>query len=490
MTMRNFNYWFVFSSIGLILMIESSFMLISAFVGEIYNESAVTSLYLSALATFISGLTLSLIGRKRRKEKRISQREVYLTVTLVWVLMALYGALPFLLGGAIPSFTDAFFESVCGFTTTGSSTLINLEAFPKSLHFWRSFTQWIGGIGIIIFVMSFLPLFGGGSSQFYNAEATGITKEQLRPRISDITRNMSITYLGLTVVGFLLFWAGPMDAFDAACHTFTSISTGGFSTKQASIAHFNSAYTEYVAISLMFCGGTRFLLLFNLFRHLSGKIFKDEEFRWYAFMILGFTCVITLSLYLDGNVFSSIEKTFRTVLFQVVAAITTTGYATTDFLRWGQFYWFLFLAMVLFCGSEGSTSGGMKISRLVILVKNTRMVFRRQVHPQALYMVKINGQVYANAVVEKVLAFVFLYLTIVGIGAIVLSFTGMSFDESIGTAVSSMSSYGFGLGRFGPSGNFSSATVFAKYVLCFLMIVGRLEVFTVLSLFTKSLWKR
>lgn len=488
--MRNFNHQFVFSSIGLILMIESSFMLISAFVGEVYQEPSVYSLYLSSLITFVSGLVLFLIGRKKRKEKRISQREVYLTVTLVWVMMALYGTLPFLIGGAIPSFTDAFFESVCGFTTTGSSTLINIEAFPKSLHFWRSFTQWIGGIGIIIFVMSFLPLFGGSSSHLYNAEATGISKEQLRLRVSDITRNMSFTYLGLTAVGFLLLWAGPMNAFDAACHAFTSISTGGFSTKQASIAHFNSAYTEYVIIFLMFSGGIRFLLLFNLFRNFSGRIFKDEEFLWYSFMILGFTFIITLALYAEGNVLGSVEDTIRTVLFQVVAAITTTGYATTDFLRWGQFYWFLFLAMVLFCGSEGSTSGGMKISRLIILVKNTKVVFRRQVHPQALYMVKINGQVYSNAVVEKVLAFVFLYLTITGLGAIVLSFTGMSFDESIGTAVSSMSSYGFGLGDFGPSGNFSTATGFAKYFLSFLMIVGRLEVFTVLSLFTSSLWKK
>ena len=488
--MRKFNFQFVFSSIGLVLMIESVFMLFSALVGEYYKEPSIHSLYISALITFLSGLTTYVAARRKKQTKRISQREVYLTVTLVWVLLALFGTLPYLLGNAIPSFTDAFFESVCGFTTTGSSTLFNIEAFPKSLHFWRSFTQWIGGIGIIIFVLSFMPLFGGSTSYLYNAEATGISKEQLRPRISDITRNMAITYLVLTAVGFLLLWAGPMDAFDAACHTFTSISTGGFSTKQASIAYFNSAYTEYVIIFLMFSGGIKFMLLFGLFRHFSGKIFKDEEVRWYVYMILGFTVVITLTLYLEGNVAGTVEKSIRTVLFQVVAAVTSTGYATTDFLRWGQFYWFLFLSMVLFCGCEGSTSGGMKISRLLVLVKNTRVVFRRQVHPQALYMVKIDGQVYSNAVVEKVLAFVFLYLSIIGVSAIVLSFTGMSFDESIGTAVSSMSSYGFGLGDFGPSGNYSTASTFAKYYLSFLMIVGRLEVFTVLSLFTASFWKK
>lgn len=488
--MQKFNFQFVLGSIGFILLIESVFMLVSAFVGEIYREPSVRSLYLSALITFTSGFVLYIIGKKKKNEKRISQREVYLMVTLAWVLMALFGAIPFLIGGAIPSFTDAFFESVCGFTTTGSSTLLNIEVFPRSLHFWRCFTQWIGGVGIIIFVMSFVPLFGGNSYHLYNAEATGISKEQLRPRISDITRKMFITYSGLTTIGFILLWIGPMDAFDAACHAFSSISTGGFSTRQASIAHFNSAYTEYIIIFLMFLGGTKFLLLFNLIRHFSGSIFKDEEFRWYISLILGFWLVITISLYTQGNIDNLTEKTLRTVLFQVVAAITTTGYATADFLQWGELYWFFFLSMILFCGCEGSTSGGMKISRLIILIKNTKVVLQRQVHPQALYMVKINGQVYSNTVVEKVLAFVFLYLVLIGFSAIVLSYTGMTFDESIGAAFSSISSYGFGLGDFGPSGNFSSSTVFSKYFLCFLMLIGRLEVFTVLSLFTVSFWKR
>lgn len=488
--MRNFNYQFVIGSISVILMIESVFMLFSAFIGEIYQEPSVRSLYLSAMITFGTGVVFWLIGRKKSQAKRISQREIYLTVTLAWVFMALFGTLPYLVGEAIPTFTDALFESVCGFTTTGSSTLLNIEAFPKSLLFWRSFTQWIGGIGIIIFVMSFLHLFGGGSSHLYSAEATGITKDQLRVRINDITRSASLTYIALTVAGFILLWAGPMDAFDAACHAFTSISTGGFSTKQASIAHFNSAYIEYVIIFLMFSGGTRFMLLFYLFRHFSPQILKDEEFRWYALLTVGFTILIIASLYVGGNAPGDVEKTFRTALFQVVSAISSTGFATADFLKWGQYYWFLFLALILFCGSEGSTSGGMKISRLLILVKNTSVVLRRQVHPQAMYAVKINGQVYSNTVVEKVLAFMFLYLSICGISAVVLSFNGMTFDESIGVAVSSMSSYGFGLGDYGPSGNYSSLNVFSKYYLSFLMIVGRLEVFTVLSLFFPGFWKR
>lgn len=489
--MKKLNYQFVSGSIGIILMIESAFMLISAFIGEIYGELSSKSLYLSALITFIAGGLLLLTGRsKKDQNRRISQREVYLTVTLTWALMALFGTLPYLIDDAIPAFADALFESVCGFTTTGSSTLLNIEAFPKSLLFWRSFTQWIGGIGIIIFVISLLHVFDGGASHLYSAEATGISKDQLRMRINDITRTASLTYIALTFIGFLLLWAGPMDAFDAACHAFTSISTGGFSTKQASLAYFNSAYIEYVIVFLMFAGGTRFILLFYIFRNFSFQIFKDEEFRWYSLLIIGFTVLIIGTLYLAGNAPGGAEKTARTVLFQVVSAITSTGFATTDFLQWGQFYWFLFLAMILFCGSEGSTSGGMKISRLIILVKNTSVVLRRQVHPKAIYAVKINGQVFSNTVVEKVLAFVFLYLTICGVSAIILSFNGLSFDESLGVAVSSMSSYGFGLGSYGPSGSFATLNVFSKYYLSFLMIVGRLEVFTVLSLFFPGFWKR
>ncbi|NLX81805.1 MAG: TrkH family potassium uptake protein [Proteiniphilum sp.] len=488
--MRYFNYQFVLNSIGFILVIESIFMLISALVGEIYNESASHSLYISSLITISIGSLLILLGRNKNSDKRISRREAFFTVTFAWLSMALFGSLPYLISEAIPSYTDAFFESVSGFTTTGSSTLINIEAFPKSLHFWRSLTQWIGGIGIIIFVMSILPLFGGSAIHFYNAEATGVSKDQFKMRITDSTRNMSITYLAFTVVGFLLLWAGPMDAFDAACHSLTSLSTGGFSTKQDSIAHFQSAYTEYVIIFLMFSGGVRFLLLFQLFRHFSGQIFKDDEFKWYASIIIVASAIMIASLYLGNFKTPSIEKTVRTVLFQVVSAVSSTGFATTNILQWGQFYWFIILGLILFCGSEGSTSGGMKISRLIILVRNTKVALQRQVHPQALYVVKINNQVYSNTIIEKVLAFVFLYLSIIGFSSIVLSLNGLTFDESIGTSISIMSSYGFGLGDYGPSVNYTYLNNFTKHYLSILMIVGRLEVFTVLSLLSPSFWRR
>lgn len=487
--MQKLNYHYVLSSIGLVLMIESVFMILSALVAEYYHESTAYSLYLSAGATFVVGFLLNL-ARRKKNTRRITKREVYLTVTLTWVAMALFGTLPFLFGGAISNFTDAFFESMCGFTTTGSSTLLNIEVFPKSLHFWRSFMQWIGGIGILIFVMSFIPFFGSSSSFLYKAEATGISEEQFKIRTSDIVRKMAITYIGVTLVGFLLLWAGPMNIFDAACHALSSVSTGGISTKQASISHYNSAYTEYVIIFLMFVGGANFMLTYTLFANLSFKIFKDEEFRWYLGMIVLFVVIIFITMLFNQIRIGNIEYTLRTILFQVVSAITSTGFVTTDYLDWGQPFWFLFLGLVLFCGSEGSTSGGMKISRLIVLAKNTRVVFKRQVHPQALYMVKINGSIISNTIVEKVIAFVFLYITILAFSFVVLSYSGMTFDESIGAAVSAISNYGVGLGSHGPSGNFTTTTDFAKYYLCFLMLVGRLEVFTVLSLFMPGFWKR
>jgi trk system potassium uptake protein TrkH len=488
--MQRFNYRFVLSSVGIVLLIEAVFMLLSAFVGEYYNEAAVKSIYISSILTSFSGAVFMFLGRKQQQQTgNITKREVYITVTSVWLMLAIYGTFPYILSGAIPSFTNAFFESMCGFTTTGSSTLFNIEAFPKSLHFWRSFTQWIGGIGIIIFVLSFIPVFGGVSGHFYEAEATGIAEDIFRPRIKEITKTMALTYLGFTIVGFLFLWAGPMDAFDAACHTFSAISTGGFSTKQYSIASFNSPYVEYVITILMFLGATNFLLISALFTKLSTSIFKNEEFRWYVTLIALFTIGISGAL-LATEQMSNIEETFRTVLFQVVAAITTTGFATVDFLEWGPFYWLLFLVMILFCGCEGSTSGGMKISRLVVLFKNSLLVFKRQVHPDALYLVKINDKVISNDAISKVIAFVFIYITVAILSAVLLSLTGMTFDESISVALSSISNYGFGLGSYGPSGTYESATMFAKYFLTFLMLVGRLEIFTVLSLFVPSFWKR
>lgn len=490
--MKNFNYAFVSKVIGFLLIIETLFMLTSALIGEYYNEtSAVRSIYISAIITLTIGTTLFVLGFRKGRRNDISKREGYITVTFGWLLMCLCGLLPYQLSGAIPKFSNAFFEIMAGLTTTGSSTILNIEAFPKSLLFWRSLTQWIGGIGIIVFVMGFMPLFGGSAIQLFDAEVPGFMQSQSASmmRTSQLVKRFAITYVFITFLGFLLLWFGPMDVFDAACHALTSLSTGGFSTKQTSIAHFQSAYIEYVVIILMFIGGANFMLIYMLFRKISFKFVKDEEFRWYFFIVIGFTVVITAALLLTGKM-QDLEYTFRTVLFQVVSFITTTGFATYDYTLWGSLYWFLFLGLILFCACEGSTSGGMKISRLVVLSKTILIEFKKQVHPNALFAVKMNNKVVSQSTIANIMAFMFLYLIISAISCVVLSLTGMSFEESIGAAIGVMSNAGPALGNQGPAGNFSDLSDFSKIYMSFLMLVGRLEIFTVLSLFIPAFWKR
>ena len=486
--MKSINTHFISNILGFMLIVESFLMLTSAIVGEYYKESVTISIYISVAITFATGVFLRFIsfGNKGRD---ITKREGFLTVTLVWILLTIFGLLPYYLSGAIPHLPDAFFETMCGFTTTGSSVILNLEAFPKSLLFWRSLTQWVGGIGIVVFVMAFLPLFGGSAIQLFDAEVTGFMQNhQITPRISKIAKLISSTYLGITIVGFFLLWFGPMDAFDAMCHTLTSISTGGFSTKQASIAFFDSAYIEYVMTVLMFVGGTNFILLYLLFKKRSFQIFKDEEFRWYFLIVAIFTVFMTTTLLLSGKM-TGIEYTFRTVLFQVVSNITTSGFAVYDYLLWGQLYWFLFLALMIFCACEGSTSGGVKISRLVVLVKNTFVEFKRQVHPTAMLPVKMNKSVVPTHVVSKILAFMFLYTLLMFASFLILSLTGMTFEEAIGASITAISNVGPGLGSNGPAGNFANLTDFAKIYMSMLMLIGRLEIFTVLSLLIPSFWR-
>lgn len=482
-----FNYRFVFRFIGFLLLIESVFMCISALVGVIFHEPVYKKILYSALITCLSGGLFILIGRKNSTES-IGKREGFLSVTLSWIMLSVFGMLPYLISGTIPQVENAFFETMSGFTTTGSSILTNIEAFPKSLLFWRSFTQWIGGIGIIVFIITFLPFFGGSAIQLFDAEVSGFLQNQITPRISQIAKRLSLTYLLISIVGFLVLWCGPISAFDAACHVMTSISTGGFSTKQSSVAYFQSAYVEYVLTVLMFIGGTNFTLIYLFFKKRSFKVFKDEEFKWFYMMVIIFTVGITVSLLNSGRM-ESLEYTFRTSLFQTISILTTTGAVTFDYTTWGFPYVFIFLSMMLFCASAGSTTGGMKISRLIVLAKNTLLEFKRQVHPSAVLSVKLNGKVIQEKVVSKILAFIFLYLSITAVSFFVLSLTGMPFDEAIGAAMTAIGNVGPGLGESGPSGSFADATVFAKLYMSFLMLIGRLEIFTVLSLFIPSFWK-
>lgn len=483
-----FNFRFVFKTMGFLLIIESLCLMVASLISLYYHEDCADAILISAGITFLSGLFLSIVGTEER-EQAVGKRESFLVVTLSWTIMSAFGMLPYYLSGEIPDISDAYFETMSGFSTTGATILHNIGEISHGLLFWRSLTQWIGGIGIIVFALVLLPMVGGNAAVLYEAETTGIVRQRFRPRIGQVAKRLFFTYVFVTSVLIVLLWLGPMNLFDAVCHALSTMSTGGYSTKQDSISHWDSAYIEYVISLFMFVGGVNFALIYFLLQGTVSKIIKDEEFRWYSYICLVFTVVITLCLLFTG-LYSNVEEAFRASLFQVVSIITTTGFATADYVIWGSFYTFAFTLLMFFCACAGSTSGGMKIVRMIVLCKNAVNEFKRQVHPNAVLPVRLNDNVIPIDMVTKVLAFMFLYVGITVFSFLVLSMTGMGFEESVGAAITSISNVGPGLGDNSPSGHFGEISPFAKWYMSFLMLTGRLELFTVLSLFMPAFWKR
>lgn len=473
---------------GFLLIIESLCLMVASLVSLYHHEPCADAIVASAGITFASGLFLSIIGTEVR-EQAVGKRESFLVVTLSWTIMSAFGMLPYYLSGEISHISDAYFETMSGFSTTGATILHNIDEISRGLLFWRSLTQWIGGIGIIVFALVLLPMVGGNASVLYEAETTGIVRQRFRPRIGQVAKRLFLTYVFVTTVLIVLLWLGPMSLFDSICHALSTMSTGGYSTKQDSISYWSSSYVEYVLSLFMFVGGVNFALIYFLLQGAVSKIVKDEEFRWYAYICLIFTGVITTCLLLTG-LYTNVEEAFRTSLFQVVSIITTTGFATADYVLWGSFYTFAFTLLMFFCACAGSTSGGMKIVRMIVLCKNAVNEFKRQVHPNAVLPVRLNGTVIPIDTVTKVLAFMFLYIGITVLSFLVLSMAGMGFEESVGAAISSISNVGPGLGEHGPSGHYAEASAFSKWYMSFLMLTGRLELFTVLSLFMPAFWKR
>jgi trk system potassium uptake protein TrkH len=418
----------------------------------------------------------------------VGKREGYLSVALSWALFALFGSLPFFFSGEIPSFSDAFFESTSGITTTGSSILTNVDALSKGLLFWRSILQWLGGMGIIVFSLALLPLLGGGAAQLFDAESTGLTHDKFRPRVTQMAKRLWAIYLVLTCVLIVLLALGPMGWYDAVCHAFATLSTGGFSTKQLSIAYWHSAYIESVLLVFMLVGAINFSLLYFFINGQFKKLLKDEELRWFLVSILVFSFIIGLDLFIHRNY--DFVTSFRDSFFQVVSIVTTTGFSTADFAAWGPFYLIVFMFLMIVCGCAGSTSGGLKMARAVVLAKNTFCEFKRLIHPRAIIPVRLNGSALAFGVVQRLLAFAFLYIAIVFVSWGVLTLAGIPFLDALGASISAIGNVGPGFGSLSSSGSYAEIPLFAKWYLSFLMLVGRLEIFTILVLFTPGFWKR
>lgn len=443
---------------------------------------ALGSLSLGALSWYLS----------KKNERKLNKRDGYLIVTLGWLLMSVVGAFPYyLLGGQFHDFATALFESVSGFTTTGASILTDIEVQPKAILFWRAMTHWIGGMGIIVLTIAILPLLGIGGMQLFLAEAPGPTADKLHPRITETAKRLWIIYVGMTLIETLLLLVCGMSLFDAITHSFATVSTGGFSTKNASAGAFGPA-VQYVIILFMFFSGMNFSLTYFGLKGKLHKIWKNEEFRVYLFGVLLITVFCTLIVFFSDpqNVQVGFEKAFRDSLFQVVAVLTTTGFVTENFAAWGPLLKIVFFLLMFVGASAGSTSGGVKIVRHIIILKNGFLEFKRQLHPNAILPVRYSSKIVDNQIVFNVLAFFMIYMWIYCIGCLVMGAWGFDFETVLGSVATSLGNVGPGLGKVDPVSNFSFFDAGQKLFLSFLMLLGRLELFTVLILFTPYYWRK
>nr|WP_321354945.1 potassium transporter TrkG [uncultured Draconibacterium sp.] len=479
------NLKIIFRVLGFLLFVEGIAMGIALLVALIYGEHDSSSFIISGGINLAIGGLIVAVTSKAKKD--IGKREGFIIVSMVWIVFSFFGSLPYIISGSIPSFTDAFFETISGFTTTGSSILNDIEALPHGILFWRSITQWLGGMGIIVLSLAILPVFGIGGMQLFMAEVPGPTPDKISPRIKQTAKTLWVIYLAFTVAETLLLWAGDMTLFDAVCHSFTTMATGGFSTKQASIAHWPSPFTQYVIIVFMFLAGTNFTLSYFAIKGKFSVAFKDEEFKYYSFFTLGFTALIFIGLLISTEF--GVEKAFRDSLFQVITIITTTGYATADYLMWPPVLTMLIFLLFFFGGSAGSTGGGIKIMRIVVLLKNGYYELKRLVHPNAVIPVRFNKHSVDPKIVTNVLAFFMIYFVIFAISTVIFTLIEPDMESSMGAVATCLGNIGPGLGTVGPAENFYHISPIGKWFLSFLMLLGRLELFTVLVLFSPSFWK-
>ena len=437
--------------------------------------------------TIFSGFLMRWVT-KDHKNSEIKKRDGYLIVVGGWLFMTLFGCLPYLISGSIPGLTNAFFETMSGFTTTGSTILNDIESIPKSILFWRSMTQWIGGMGIIVLTIAILPLLGIGGMELFIAEAPGPTKDKIHPRIKETAKRLWIIYFGLTFIETIILMIIGLDFFDALNHSLTTTSTGGFSTKQASIAAFQNPWVEAVIVVFMLLAGTNFTIIYFGLKMRFNKILKNDEFKWYITSIFFVVLVLTTYHSMSNNI--SLLKSFREICFQVVSIITTTGFSTADYTLWGSFMSFVFFLFLFSGASAGSTSGGIKIVRIILLIKNGLLEFKRRLHPKAVIPVILNGSSISNQITFNLLAFIFLYLFVFAIGSIFLTALGIDIITSISAVASAVGNVGPGIGNVGPSYSFDQIPNVGKWVLSLLMLMGRLELFTVCLIFTPYFWKR
>lgn len=481
------NAKIIYRIIGALLYIEAGLQLLCALFPICYGEDDLLGFLYSVAITAVVGSILLFMGKGA--DKHLNKKDGYIIVSISWVVFSIFGMLPFYLSHYIPSITNAFFETMSGFTTTGASILDDIESLPHGLLFWRCMTQWIGGLGIVFFTIAVLPIFGSGGIQLFAAEATGPTYNKLHPRIGVTAQWIWSLYLGLTIAETVLLCLGDMNVFDSVCHSMATTATGGYSTKQASIAAYQSPYIEYVITLFMFLSGINFtLLFFSLLKGKIRKLFQDTEFRWYVGTVLVFT-LFTVAVLVSTST-SGLEESFRKAIFQVVSIQTTTGFASADYMTWTPVLWLLMSIIMYFGACTGSTSGSIKCIRFAILAQVAKNQFKRILHPNAVLPIRINHSVISTTMQSTLLAFIVVYIAAIFIGWLLVMLTGVGFMEAYGVVVSSIGNVGPGLGAYGPAYSWNALPDMAKWICSVLMLIGRLELFSVLLLFTSNFWKK
>jgi len=473
--------------LGLLLVFLAVAMLLPIPFIWYYGEADIPAFLTSAAITAIVGLLAYFLTRKNR-EQDLRPKEGIAIVGFGWFFAALFGSLPFMLTGAIPSFTNAFFETMSGFTTTGATTLADIEALDHGILFWRSLTHWLGGMGIVVLSLAILPFLGMGGMQLFKAEVPGPVADKLTPRITQTAKILWGVYLLFSLIETVLLLFGGMNLFDALTHTFGTMATGGFSTRNASVGAFQSSYINYVIILFMIIAGTNFSLHYKFLRGDFKVYLRNKEFLYFlsiigvAFIFIGFDTF--------RNNYYDFPRTIEHTLFQTVSILTTTGFGTADYEKWAFSSQFMLLVLMFIGGSAGSTGGGIKVIRIYVLMKFVFSEFVRLLHPRAVVPVRISNTVVSKDVLLNILGFFVLFMALFVIGVFVLAASGMDIETSFGAAAATLGNIGPGLGKVGPTDHYAHIPTFAKWVLSVLMLMGRLEIYTVIILFSPAFWKK
>jgi trk system potassium uptake protein TrkH len=432
-------------------------------------------------------LAMAFVSRKDEKPF-LTNKDGFLFVSLSWVFASALGALPFTISGYIPSYIDAFFETMSGFTTTGASILANIEALPRALLLWRATTHWLGGMGIVVLLVAVLPTLGFSAIRVMEAEAPGPSVDRITPHISSTAKTLWLIYLGLTIIEILLLVIGGMTLFDAICHAFATMATGGFSTKNTSLAHYDSGFIHWVITIFMFLAGTNFTLHYRLLSGNVRSILKDTEFKVY-FMLFAVSSIIIAGDLFNSGVYRSFGESMRFSSFQVSSILTTTGFATTNFGEWPAVSQTILFFLMFIGGCAGSTGGGIKVIRVVVLFKMAVTEMRYVANPRGVYTIFLGNKALRKNVIYDIAALVFLYFAFFFLSVIVISFTGVDILTNVTAVIANLGNIGPGLGKVGPVFNYAFFPWWAKLWLSFAMLVGRLEVYTVLVLFSKKFWR-